>query len=77
MHVLVTERGTCVNPAFPELEANLRKAGLNIKDIHDLEIEVDKITGIPAPLEYTDKIVGVVEYRDGTIIDVIHQLKEK
>jgi citrate lyase subunit alpha/citrate CoA-transferase len=77
IHVLVTERGICVNPAFPELEENLKKAGLNIKDIHDLEIEVDKITGIPAPLEYTDKIVGVVEYRDGTIIDVIHQLKEK
>jgi citrate lyase subunit alpha/citrate CoA-transferase len=77
IHVLVTERGICVNPAFPELEQNLKKAGLNIKDIHDLEIEVDKITGIPAPLEYTDKIVGIVEYRDGTIIDVIHQLKEK
>jgi citrate lyase subunit alpha/citrate CoA-transferase len=77
VHVLVTERGICINPAFKELEGNLRKAGLNIKDIHDLEIEVDKITGIPAPLEFTDKIVGIVEYRDGTIIDVIHQLKEK
>jgi len=77
VHVLVTERGICVNPAFKELEDNLRKAGLNIKDIHDLETEVDKITGIPKPLEYTNKIVGLVEYRDGTIIDVIHQLKEK
>ena len=27
IHVLVTERGICVNPAFPELEANLRRAG--------------------------------------------------
>jgi citrate lyase subunit alpha/citrate CoA-transferase len=77
VHVLVTERGICVNPAFKELEANLKTAGLNIKEIRDLEIEVDKITGIPAPLEYTDKIVGIVEYRDGTIIDVIHQLKER
>ncbi|MEI7525369.1 MAG: citrate lyase subunit alpha [Mariniphaga sp.] len=77
VHVLVTERGICVNPLYKELEENLRRAGLNIKEIHDLEIEVDTITGIPGPLEYTDKIVGIVEYRDGTIIDVIHQLKER
>lgn len=62
---------------FKELGENLRRGGINLKDIRDLEIEVDTITGVPAPLEYTDKIVGVVEYRDGTIIDVIHQLKEK
>jgi citrate lyase subunit alpha / citrate CoA-transferase len=76
VHVLVTERGVCVNPAFGELEENLRKAGLNIKDIHDLEIEVDKITGVPSPLIYSDRIVGIVEYRDGTVIDVIHQIIE-
>jgi citrate lyase subunit alpha/citrate CoA-transferase len=62
---------------FKDIEDNLRKAGLHLKDIHDLEIEVDKITGIPEPLQYTDKIVGVVEYRDGTVIDVIHQIREK
>jgi citrate lyase subunit alpha / citrate CoA-transferase len=77
VHVLVTERGICVNPLYKDLEINLRKAGLNIKDIHDLEIEVDKITGIPGPLIYTDKIVGIVEYRDGTIIDVIRQVADK
>jgi len=66
-----------VNPMFKELGENLRKGGIKLKDIHDLEIEVDTITGIPGPLEYTNKIVGIVEYRDGTIIDVIHQLKEK
>jgi len=77
VHVLVTERGICVNPAFPELKENLHRGGIKTKNIRDLETEVDQITGIPAPLEYTDKIVGIVEYRDGTIIDVIHQLKEK
>ncbi len=77
VHVLVTERGICVNPACGDLAQNLKKAGLMVKDIHDLEKEVDLITGIPGPLEYTDKIVGLVEYRDGTIIDVIHQIREK
>jgi citrate lyase subunit alpha/citrate CoA-transferase len=45
--------------------------------IAKLAADVIEHSGIPAPLEYTDKIVGIVEYRDGTIIDVIHQLKEK
>jgi citrate lyase subunit alpha/citrate CoA-transferase len=76
VHVIVTERGSCVNPMFPELEKNLREAGLNIKTIQELKAEVDNIVGIAKPVEYTDKIVGLVEYRDGTIIDVIREIKE-
>ncbi|PLX19859.1 MAG: citrate lyase subunit alpha [Salinivirgaceae bacterium] len=74
--IVVTERGICVNPKNIELEQKLKKAGLNIKKIQDLEIEVDKITGQPDPIEHTDKVVGVIEYRDGTIIDTIKQIKE-
>lgn len=76
VHVLVTERGTCVNPMFPELEKSLREAGLNIKTIQELKKEVDEIVGIPKPVEFHNKIVGLLEYRDGTIIDVIRQIKE-
>lgn len=73
--VLVTERGICVNPQKPKLEESLIKAGLNIKKIENLQKEVEAITGIEKPIEFTDKIVGIVEYRDGTIIDVIRQVK--
>jgi citrate lyase subunit alpha/citrate CoA-transferase len=73
--IVVTERGICVNPNNKQLEADLKKAGLNVKSIYELEKEVDKITGIPEPIEHTDKIVGVIEYRDGTIIDTIKQIK--
>ncbi len=76
MHVLVTERGICVNPKFKELEERLKKAGLNIKDINVLQQEVEKIVGRSERVEFTDKIVGLVEYRDGTIIDVIRQIKQ-
>lgn len=71
VHVIVTERGICVNPNFPELEERLIKAGMNVKKIEDLEIEVDSITGTPKPIKYKDKIVGLIEYRDGSVIDVI------
>ncbi|WP_221932478.1 citrate lyase subunit alpha [Carboxylicivirga sp. M1479] len=74
--VLVTERGICVNPQRKELKQNLEKAGIVTKDIVDLAKEVELITGKAKPIEILDRIVGVVEYRDGTVIDVIHQVKE-
>ncbi|MFK5958569.1 MAG: citrate lyase subunit alpha [Lutibacter sp.] len=73
--VVVTERGICVNPNKPALEQILMKAGLNIRNIEDLQKEVEKIVGIPNPIERTDKIVALIEYRDGTAIDVVRQLK--
>lgn len=33
------------------------------------------MTGTPEKTEYQDQIVAVVEYRDGTVIDVIKQVK--
>ena len=35
-----------------------------------------KIVGVPDPIRYKDRIVGVVMYRDNTIIDVIRQIDE-
>ncbi|MCP4215516.1 MAG: citrate lyase subunit alpha [bacterium] len=72
--LVVTERGVCVNPNHKGLEEKLRKAGIKIKNIHDLEREVEGITGPPKPIKFTDKTVGLIEYRDGTIIDVIKQV---
>ncbi len=73
--ILVTERGTCVNPLRPELEERLIEAGLNIRKIEDLAKEVEQFTGVPAKVELNDRIVGIIEYRDGTVIDVIKQTK--
>jgi len=74
--VVVTERGICVNPKNEGLAEKLKKAGLNVRDIRELEEEANRITGIPEEIEFTDRIVGLVEYRDGSIIDVIRQVKE-
>lgn len=74
--VLVTERGICVNPNKPDLKNALKEAGLYIREINELEKEVDEIVGKPNPLIFKEKIVGLVEYRDGTIIDVIRQIDE-
>jgi citrate lyase subunit alpha / citrate CoA-transferase len=73
--VVVTERGICVNPARPDLEKCLKKAGMRIREIQDLHDEVDAIIGVPDSIDYTDRIVAVLEYRDGTTIDVIREIK--
>ncbi|HBM79625.1 MAG TPA: citrate lyase subunit alpha, partial [Clostridiaceae bacterium] len=73
--VVVTDRGIAVNPLRKDLIKKLRKTNLPLFTIDQLKEKAEKITGKPEPIEFGDKIVGVVEYRDGTIIDVIRQVK--
>ncbi|MDD4365980.1 MAG: citrate lyase subunit alpha, partial [Synergistales bacterium] len=38
--------------------------------------EVEALTGVPRPAEPdSDRVVAVVEYRDGTLIDSVFQVK--
>lgn len=73
--VVVTERGVAVNPRREDLKAMLVEAGIPVKDIQELKKEAEKIAGIPQKIKTGEKIVAVVEYRDGTIIDVVRQVK--
>lgn len=72
--VLVTDWGIAVNQKQPELMAVLGKTGLPLYDIKELQEKAESITGRPDLIKYTDRIVGIVEYRDGSIIDVIRQV---
>ena len=69
--VVVTERGIAVNPNNPLLKAELVKAGLPVVDIKELRDMAYSITGKPNPPKFGENIIGVVEYRDGTVIDMI------
>lgn len=73
--VLVTERGIAVNPRRQDLLEKLKETGLPVKSIEELKAISEEMTGIPDPIEFTDRIVAVVEYRDGTVIDVVRQPK--
>jgi len=73
--VVVTEYGIAVNPRRPEIAERLIKAGLNVVDIHSLKERADKIIGNAAPLPFTDKVVGIVMNRDGSVLDVIKEIK--
>lgn len=71
--VVVTERGVAVNPQRKDLMENLRGKGIPLVEIGDLKKIAEELTGTPKPIPFGDKVIGIVEYRDGTIIDTIRQ----
>ncbi|WP_213767464.1 citrate lyase subunit alpha [Caballeronia sp. dw_19] len=73
--VLVTDHGIAVNPKRPEVEKRLRDAGLPVVTIQELQKRAIALTGEPEPLEFEDRIVGVIRYRDGSVIDVVRKVK--
>ncbi|GLC29767.1 citrate lyase subunit alpha [Clostridium omnivorum] len=73
--VIVTERGIAVNPKREDLIEKLKATNLPVMTINELKTMAEKMTGVPKPIELDDKIVAVVEYRDGTIIDVVKKIK--
>nr|WP_242832380.1 citrate lyase subunit alpha [Desulfosporosinus orientis] len=75
--VLVTDQGIAVNPLRPDLLQNLKAARLPVFSIEELKAKAERIVGKPDPIQWEDKIVGLVKYRDGSIIDVIRQVKKE
>ena len=76
--MVVTEAGIALNPKhkyYEELKEDLTAANLKLVTIEELCELARSIVGTPKPIECTDKIVAVVEYRDGTVIDVIRQIR--
>lgn len=71
--VLVTEQGVAVNPCRVDLHRLLAGAGLPVKDIQELKALAEGSTGLSKPAETGEKITAVVEYRDGTVIDVVRE----
>lgn len=75
--VIVTEVGIAINPKRQDLIDQLKNVpGLSLYTIEELQEKAAKIVGTPKPLQFTDRVVAVAEYRDGTLIDVIKQVKE-
>lgn len=74
--ILVTDHGIAVNPARPELAETLKEAGMKVVSIEWLRKRAELLTGKPQPIEFTDRVIAVVRYRDGSVIDVVRQVKE-
>ena len=67
----------------PELRRALEQIGRGrffrsgqVISMEELEARAKKMSGPTDPVATTDRIIGVVEWRDGTVIDVVRQLKK-
>ena len=73
--VLVTDYGIAVNPLRPDLIKCLDQAGIPHVTIEELKDKAYSLVGLPDDLEWEDKVVAVLEARDGTILDVVRKIK--
>jgi citrate lyase subunit alpha / citrate CoA-transferase len=72
--VLVTESGVAINPKKSELRARLLDNGIPVRSIEELR-DIANIDHCSASSQVNgnEDIVAIVEYRDGTIIDVVRR----
>ena len=75
--VIVTERGIAINPLRQDLIEKVKGSSLPIKTIEELKAEAEAICGVPDKPEFTDDIVAIIKWVDGTVIDVVRKLKGK
>ena len=73
--VVVTDYGIAVNPLRQDIIAWLDEAGIQHVTIESLKEKAYSIVGRPEELQWEDKVVAVVEARDGTILDVVRKIK--
>ena len=71
---IVTNEGIAINPKRKDLIEKIR-GNLDIVPIEDLKNMAYESTGGPQKLEFTDEIVGITKWFDGTLLDVIRKVK--
>ncbi|HKI78730.1 MAG TPA: citrate lyase subunit alpha, partial [Ignavibacteriaceae bacterium] len=75
--VIITERGIAINPLRKDLLNAVKKSSLPVKTIKELKAEVDSICGVPEkPKLNKNKVVAVIKWVDGTVLDSVFQVKE-
>ena len=74
--VIITTFGIAINPRRTDLLEKMKNSDLPIKTIEELKNEAERICGKPEKPEFTDKIVAAVKWVDGTVIDVVRQVKK-
>lgn len=72
--VIVTERGIAINPLRTDLIEKMKNTSLPLRTIQELKDEAEKICGKPEKPKFTDEIVAVVKWVDGTVIDSVYKI---
>ncbi|MBW4844932.1 MAG: citrate lyase subunit alpha [Lachnospiraceae bacterium] len=74
--VVITDYGIAINPNRQDLIQCMKDVDLPFKTIEELRDIAYSITGKPEKVQFDDKVVGIIESRDGTVMDVVRKIKE-
>lgn len=76
--VVITERGIAINPLRQDLLSAVEGSGLPVKPITEIKAEVDRICGGKPrkPKVDKNKVVAVVKWVDGTVLDSVFKVIE-
>lgn len=75
---VVTQAGVALNPRhqrYEELRADLKRAGMKLTTIQALQELAESITGKPRAVPWRETVAAVVEYRDGSVVDVLREIQ--
>jgi len=71
----VTNEGIAINPKRKDLIDKV-KGQIDLVPIEELKDMAYDATGGPQELEFTDELVGMTKWFDGTLLDIIRKVKE-
>ncbi|MBE5989997.1 citrate lyase subunit alpha/citrate CoA-transferase [Lacrimispora xylanisolvens] len=74
--VVITDYGIAVNPRRQDLIDAMKNVDLPFKTIEELRDIAYSIVGEPERVQFDDKVVGIIEGRDGTVMDVVRKIKK-
>ena len=74
--VVITDYGIAINPRRQDLIECMKDVDLPFCTIEELRDKAYAMVGTPDPVQFDDRVVGVIEARDGTIIDVVRKIKD-
>lgn len=72
--IFVCERGIAINPCRTDLLEIVKSKQIQTYTMKELLDITHAITGVPCEIKHHDTCIGVVEYRDGTVIDSLYQI---
>lgn len=73
--LIVTERGIAVNPRRPDLKEDLKRAGLPVRELSEMKAEAERLVGEAKRPVFGDEPVAVIQWRDGTVIDIVRKVE--
>ena len=74
--VVITDYGIAINPRRQDLIECMKDVNLPFCTIEELRDKAYAMVGEPEPVQFGERIVGIIEGRDGTVMDVVREIKE-